>query len=53
MFRDALVCIDGRYRVGVAFCEVTQPRVTCYRLGFRISERPAWLLICDEISRAA
>src|SRR5262245_28799638 len=30
---DDEVCIGDRYRVGGALFEVTQPRVTCYRLG--------------------
>ncbi|MDE1996648.1 MAG: MOSC domain-containing protein, partial [Rhizobiaceae bacterium] len=33
---DADVCIGDRYRVGGAVFEVTQPRVTCYRLGIRM-----------------
>ncbi|MDB5500779.1 MAG: domain containing protein [Tardiphaga sp.] len=35
---DAGVCIGDRYRVGSALFEVTQPRVTCYRLGIRMNE---------------
>jgi ferredoxin-NADP reductase/MOSC domain-containing protein YiiM len=35
---DADVCIGDRYRVGNALFEVTQPRVTCYRVGIRMSE---------------
>jgi ferredoxin-NADP reductase/MOSC domain-containing protein YiiM len=35
---DAEVCIGDRYRIGGALFEVTQPRVTCYRLGIRLSE---------------
>jgi MOSC domain-containing protein YiiM len=35
---DAEVCIGDRYRVGGALFEVTQPRVTCYRLGIRLNE---------------
>ena len=30
---DDEVCIDDRYRIGNAVFEVTQPRVTCYRVG--------------------
>ena len=33
---DDEVCIGDRYRIGSAFFEVTQPRVTCYRLGIRL-----------------
>ena len=32
------VCIGDRYRIGGALFEVTQPRVTCYRLGIRMNE---------------
>jgi ferredoxin-NADP reductase/MOSC domain-containing protein YiiM len=35
---DAEVCIGDRYRIGRALFEVTQPRVTCYRLGIRMNE---------------
>jgi ferredoxin-NADP reductase/MOSC domain-containing protein YiiM len=35
---DADVCIGDRYRIGGALFEVTQPRVTCYRLGIRMNE---------------
>lgn len=34
---DNQVCIGDRYRIGSAVFEVTQPRVTCYRLGIRMS----------------
>jgi ferredoxin-NADP reductase/MOSC domain-containing protein YiiM len=34
---DAEVCIGDRYRIGGALFEVTQPRVTCYRLGIRMA----------------
>ncbi len=33
---DDEVCIGDRYRIGGALVEVTQPRVTCYRLGIRM-----------------
>jgi ferredoxin-NADP reductase/MOSC domain-containing protein YiiM/ferredoxin len=33
---DADVCIGDRYRIGEALFEVTQPRVTCYRVGIRL-----------------
>lgn len=35
---DDDVCIGDRYRVGNAEFEVTQPRVTCYRVGLRLNE---------------
>jgi ferredoxin-NADP reductase/MOSC domain-containing protein YiiM len=35
---DEEVCIGDRYRVGGAVFEVTQPRVTCYRVGIRMNE---------------
>jgi ferredoxin-NADP reductase/MOSC domain-containing protein YiiM len=35
---DQEVCIGDRYRVGGALLEVTQPRVTCYRVGIRMNE---------------
>ncbi|WP_298874244.1 MOSC and FAD-binding oxidoreductase domain-containing protein [uncultured Bradyrhizobium sp.] len=35
---DADVFIGDRYRIGSALFEVTQPRVTCYRLGIRMRE---------------
>jgi len=35
---DNQVCIGDRYRIGSALFEVTQPRVTCYRVGIRMDE---------------
>jgi ferredoxin-NADP reductase/MOSC domain-containing protein YiiM/ferredoxin len=35
---DDEVCIGDRYRIGDAVFEVTQPRVTCYRVGIRMNE---------------
>ena len=35
---DTEVCIGDRYRIGGALFEVTQPRVTCYRVGIRMNE---------------
>jgi MOSC domain-containing protein YiiM len=35
---DTVVCIGDRYRIGSALFEVTQPRVTCYRVGIRMDE---------------
>jgi MOSC domain-containing protein YiiM/ferredoxin-NADP reductase/ferredoxin len=42
---DLDVCIGDRYRIGSALFEVTQPRVTCYRVGIRMNEprMPAFL----------
>jgi ferredoxin-NADP reductase/MOSC domain-containing protein YiiM/ferredoxin len=34
---DSEVCIGDRYRIGKALFEVTQPRVTCYRVGIRMN----------------
>ncbi|WP_329431183.1 MOSC and FAD-binding oxidoreductase domain-containing protein (plasmid) [Streptosporangium sp. NBC_01495] len=43
---DDEVCVGDRYRVGEAVFEVTQPRVTCYRVGLRMNEpRMAALLV--------
>jgi ferredoxin-NADP reductase/MOSC domain-containing protein YiiM/ferredoxin len=43
---DDEVCIGDRYRIGEAEFEVTQPRVTCYRVGMRFGapELPALLV---------
>jgi MOSC domain-containing protein YiiM/ferredoxin-NADP reductase len=35
---DDEVCIGDCYRIGTALFEVTQPRVTCYRVGIRLDE---------------
>jgi len=35
---DEAVCIGDRYRIGSALFEITQPRVTCYRVGIRMNE---------------
>ncbi len=43
---DTDVCVGDRYRIGDALFEVTQPRVTCYRVGIRMNEpRMAALLV--------
>jgi ferredoxin-NADP reductase/MOSC domain-containing protein YiiM len=43
---DDEVCIGDRFRIGNALFEVTQPRVTCYRVGIRMNEpRMAALLV--------
>jgi ferredoxin-NADP reductase/MOSC domain-containing protein YiiM/ferredoxin len=36
--RDDEVCIGDRYQIGTAVFEVTQPRVTCYRVGIRMND---------------
>ena len=43
---DDEVCIGDRYRIGEALFEVSQPRVTCYRVGIRLDcpEMPALLV---------
>ncbi len=35
---DDEVCIGDRYKIGSAIFEVTQPRVTCYRVGIRMND---------------
>src|SRR6266699_4344502 len=46
---DDEVCIGDRYRIGGALFEVTQPRVTCYRVGIRMDEpRMAALLVAHH-----
>jgi ferredoxin-NADP reductase/MOSC domain-containing protein YiiM len=35
---DDAVCVGDRYRIGSALFEVSQPRVTCYRVGIRMNE---------------
>ncbi|MFH9963347.1 MOSC domain-containing protein [Streptomyces mirabilis] len=46
---DDEVCIGDRYRIGEAEFEVTQPRVTCYRVGMRLNEpRMASLLVAHH-----
>ena len=42
---DTEVCIGDHYRIGDALFEVTQPRVTCYRVGVGWTSRrwrPCW-----------
>jgi ferredoxin-NADP reductase/MOSC domain-containing protein YiiM len=43
---DEEVCIGDQYRIGGALFEVTQPRVTCYRVGIRMNnpQMPALLV---------
>lgn len=46
---DDEVCIGDRFRIGSAVFEVTQPRVTCYRVGIRMNEpRMAALLVAHR-----
>ncbi len=46
---DSEVCIGDRYRIGTCLFEVTQPRVTCYRVGIRMDEpRMAALLVAHH-----
>ena len=35
---DDAVCIGDRFQIGSAIFEVSQPRVTCYRVGIRMDE---------------
>jgi ferredoxin-NADP reductase/MOSC domain-containing protein YiiM/ferredoxin len=35
---DDEVCIGDRYQIGSAIFEVSQPRVTCYRVGIRMND---------------
>jgi hypothetical protein len=35
---DDAVCVGDRFQIGSAVFEVTQPRVTCYRVGIRMNE---------------
>lgn len=35
---DDAACIGDRYQIGSALFEVTQPRVTCYRVGIRMND---------------
>lgn len=46
---DDEVCVGDRYRIGSAVFEVTQPRVTCYRVGIRMGQpRMAALLVAHH-----
>jgi ferredoxin-NADP reductase/MOSC domain-containing protein YiiM len=46
---DNEVCIGDRFRIGGAVFEVTQPRVTCYRVGIRMNEpQMAALLVAHD-----
>src|SRR4051794_23370454 len=35
---DDEVCVGDRYRIGTVLFEVSQPRVTCYRVGIRLND---------------
>jgi ferredoxin-NADP reductase/MOSC domain-containing protein YiiM len=35
---DSEVCIGDRFRIGSALFEISQPRVTCYRVGMRMND---------------
>ena len=35
---DDTACIGDRHRIGSAVFEISQPRVTCYRVGIRMNE---------------
>jgi MOSC domain-containing protein YiiM len=49
---DDEVCVGDRYRIGSAMVEVTQPRVTCYRVGLRLGQpRMPALLVCHRSPR--
>jgi MOSC domain-containing protein YiiM len=56
---DDEVCIGDRYSIGQASFEVTQPRVTCYRVGIRMNEPQMAALLTSSgkpgvlLSRAA
>jgi ferredoxin-NADP reductase/MOSC domain-containing protein YiiM/ferredoxin len=46
---DSEACVGDRYRIGDALFEVTQPRVTCYRVGIRMNEpRTPTLLVAHH-----
>ena len=45
---DEDVCIGDRFAIGTALFEVTQPRVTCFKVGIRLGEpRMPALLVAD------
>jgi ferredoxin-NADP reductase/MOSC domain-containing protein YiiM len=46
---DHEVCIGDRFRIGGALVEVSQPRVTCYRVGIRLDNpQMAALLVAHK-----
>ena len=50
---DHQVCIGDRYRIGAAEFEVTQPRVTCYRVGLRLGEPQMAALLVPTTGQAS
>jgi MOSC domain-containing protein YiiM len=50
---DDEVCIGDRYRIGGALFEVTQPRVTCYRVGIRMNNPAMPALLVSHKRRAS
>jgi len=49
---DDQVCIGDRYQIGGAVFEVTQPRVTCFRVGIRMDDpRMPALLVSHSPAR--
>jgi ferredoxin-NADP reductase/MOSC domain-containing protein YiiM len=46
---DNEVCIGDRFRIGTALFEISQPRVTCYRVGIRMDHpQMASLLVAHQ-----
>jgi ferredoxin-NADP reductase/MOSC domain-containing protein YiiM len=45
---DNEVSIGDRFRIGTALFEVTQPRVTCYRVGIRMNEPKMAALLVEH-----
>jgi MOSC domain-containing protein YiiM len=45
---DSEVCVGDRYRIGSAEFEVTQPRVTCFRVGMRLDRPDMPSLLVDH-----
>ena len=45
---DDAVCIGDRYQIGEALFEVTQPRVTCFRVGIRMNDARMPALLVSE-----
>ena len=35
---DTCVCVGDRFRIGTALFEITQPRVTCFKVGIKLDE---------------
>ena len=46
--KDDEVSIGDRYRIGSALFEVTQPRVTCFRVGIRMDEPRMPALLVEQ-----